>query len=139
MHSQRIGRDHEDKVEVFLRNSGMDYYRDKLITSIFGSPLRLDFWLPPTSSRGTVILECKTFGVTAKSKADSRRRKIQEALWLLIQVRRYCAETKDARIILITGVNAFLHEQKRLLEDEIGPNFYILSIDENERLLSLLQ
>ena len=86
-----------------------------------------------------IIIEGKNFGVEAKNPADSRRRKVEEALSLLIQARRYCEETKEARIILVTGENPFLYEQKRFLLDELGHDFYIVSIDETEELKRLIQ
>ncbi len=73
-----------------------------------------------------------------KLPAGQRRRKVQEALWLLIQIRRYCAETEGARIVLITGEEPFLNEQKQLLKDEIGRDFHIVSIEEHEALHNLL-
>lgn len=138
MRSQQIGRDHENKVETLLWKAQLPFCRNKRIRTLHGTNLTLDFWLPSTNGRGPVVLECKTFGVEAKSTADSRRRKVQEALWLLIQLRRYCAETEGARIILITGKEPFLNEQKQLLADEIGPDFHIVSIEEHEGLHSLL-
>jgi len=99
----------------------------------------LDFWIPKRSTNPPIIIEGKTFGEAAKSLPDSRRRKVQESLWLLIQARRYCEETKEVRIILVTGKNPFLDEQKRLLKDEIGQDFYIVKIDETDELKRLVQ
>lgn len=93
---------------------------------------------PPNQQRPPVILECKTFGVRAKNPRDSQRRKVQEALWLLIQLRRYCPETKEARIILVTGEMPFLNAEIALLQDKLAPDFHILSIKDTARLQVLI-
>jgi len=76
--------------------------------------------------------------VEAKSTSGSRKRKVQEALWLLIQVRRYCTETQHARILLVTGEEPFLNDQMQLLHDEIGHNFRVVSVEDQEKLKDCL-
>ena len=138
MHSQQIGRTHEDRVEALLREACVRYTRNKRIRTTQGIELQLDFWLTATPTRPAVVLECKNFGVRAKSTSDSRRRKLQEALWLLIQVRRHCTETREARIILLSGKEPFLNEQAQLLQDEIGPDCYVVSVEEKDKLMKCL-
>ncbi len=78
-------------------------------------------------------MECKDFGVIARSVSDSRRRKEQEALWLLLQIRRHCPETRDCKIVLVTGKEEFTREQVALLTAELGPNFRIEAADELDK------
>lgn len=81
-----------------------------------------------------VVIECKTFGVSAKSTAGSRRRKVQEALWLLIQVLRHCSETRDVRLVLVHGKEECLPAQVALLEAELGSGFRLISVDAKAEL-----
>ncbi len=62
------------------------------------------------------------------SMSDSRRRKAQEALYLLVQIRRYCAETAQSRIIVVTGAQGFTVYQIILLTAELQPDFHVLSV-----------
>ena len=139
MQSQKIGKDHEDRTAALLTEWGISFIRQKAIHSIHETKLNLDFWIPKSPTSPPIIIEAKTIGVAAKSLANSRKRKVQEALWLLIQVRQYCEETKEARIILVTGANPFLDEQQRFLKDVIGSDFYIVTIDETDELKRLVQ
>jgi len=104
----------------------------------FGTDIELDCFLPATAERPQVVLECKDFAVNAKNPADSRRRKTQEALWLLIQVKKYCAETKGARLILITGQTGFRPDQEALLKSELGDDFHIVPLANTNLLRHLL-
>ncbi len=137
--SQEIGRQHEERVEKFLQALGMTYERRKRCKTDQGASLELDFRLAPAKSRPAVVIECKTFGVAAKNPSDSRRRKAQESLYFLVQVRRYCAETRRARIVIVTGQEDFLREQVQLLTAEIGPDFHVVSIEAADQLRKLLE
>lgn len=139
MQSPKIGKDHEDRIAALLTGWEISFTRQRIIHSTHGTRLGLDFWIPKRTTSPPIIIEAKTFGVAAKSLNDSRRRKVQEALWLLIQARRYCEETKEARIILVTGKNPFLDEQQRFLKDVIGSDFYIVTIEEADELKRLVQ
>ena len=126
--SHEIGAGHERSVRDLLAAWRVPYVAKKKVRTDHGAEVELDFWLPPTESRPGVVIECKEFGVAAKSTADSRRRKAQEALYLLVQLRRHCPETKGARLILLTGKEGFLPGQLGLLKAELGPDFNIISI-----------
>ncbi len=139
MQSHQIGKDHEDRIAALLKEWGGSFTRQRAIHSIHGTKLDLDFWIPQGPTSPPIIIEAKTFGVDAKSLANSRKRKVQEAVWLLIQVRQYCEETKEARIILVTGKNPFLDEQQRFLKDVIGQDFFIVTIEETDELKRLVQ
>jgi hypothetical protein len=112
-------------------------WKPRFRTSL-GTSIELDCFLPPAADRPAIVLECKDFAVEAKNPEDSRRRKTQEALWLLIQVRRYCAETKTARIILITGPTGFREDQQALLRAEIGDDFHIVALSDASSWCELL-
>jgi hypothetical protein len=128
--SYEIGRSHEARLRDLLNAAGIPYAAKRKFTTDHGRVIEVDFWLPATESRPAIVVECKNFGVAAQSVADSRRRKEQEALWLLIQIRRHCAETKDCKIVLVTGKEAFTHGQGLLLMAELGPNFEIVTADQ---------
>ncbi len=136
--SHRIGQDLEDQVEQLLRTWGLTYRRGHAVTTDFGSRFTVDFWLPTVSGRLPVVIECKNFGVAAKSLPNSRTRKAQEVFYLLAHVRRYCAQTKDSRIILVTGAQGFLREQTAFLSTELGPDFHVTSIHARETLRALI-
>ncbi len=126
--SQQIGADHEKAVRGLLDQWSVRYrWKPRFRTSL-GTSLEIDCFLPPTSDRPHVVLECKDFAVEAKNPEDSRRRKTQEALWLLLQAKRYCAETKGARLILITGPTGFRADQEALLKAELGEDFHIVAL-----------
>lgn len=127
--SQEIGRRHERRVRQLLEAWNVTHYAKKKFKTTQGVDIELVLWLPPTERRPAVVIECKTFGVAAVSLADSRRRKAQEALWLLVQVRRHCPETRDARIVVVTGERKFLPEQVDLLTAEMGQDFRVASVD----------
>lgn len=135
--SQEIGATHERSVQQLLDKWEVQYFRKYKIPTKFGSIVELDFIIPETTNRPAVVLECKDFAVEAKHPSDSRRRKTQEALWLLIQVRRYCQETKAARIILIVGKTGFRPDQEALLKTELGEDFHIVPLS-NVALLAQL-
>lgn len=101
--SQHIGAAHEKAVRCLLDEWLVPYLWKPRFRTSLGTTVEIDYFLPPTHARPAIVLECKDFAVEAKNPEDSRRRKTQEALWLLVQVRRYCAETKGARLILSTG------------------------------------
>ena len=136
--SHQIGRDLEDQVENLLRPWGVQYRRAHPIVTSFGSRFTIDFWLPVAGERPPVVIEAKNFGVTAVSTANSRGRKAQEALYLLAHVRRHCAETRGARIILMCGAEKFSAEQIKFLSAELGPDFHVVPVDELERLRALV-
>jgi hypothetical protein len=112
---------------------GIAHVRRKKFTTDHGRVLEVDFWLPPTETRRAIVVGCKNFGVAAQSVADSRRRKEQEALWLLIQIRRHCVETRDCKIVLVTGKEGFTPAQVSLLADELGANFQIETADQLDK------
>jgi hypothetical protein len=136
--SFEIGKLHETRLRDLLDTWGISYVCKKKVTTDHGRVLELDFWLPPTETRGALVIECKNFGVAAQHIADSRRRKEQEALWLLIQIRRHCAETRDCKIVLVTGKESFTPEQIALLTAELGPNFEIATADQLDKDRSCL-
>jgi hypothetical protein len=105
--SQQIGAAHEKAVRRLLDTWGVRYLWKPRFRTSLGTSLEIDCFLPSTPDRPAVVRKCKDFAVEAKNPEDSRRRKTQEALWLLVQVRRYCAETKNARLVLITGPIGF--------------------------------
>jgi hypothetical protein len=136
--SAEIGKQHEERVEKLLQSWELSYTRKKKCRTAQGAYIELDFWLPPNGPRPPVVIECKTFGVAAKHLPDSRRRKAQESLHLLVQVRRHCPETKGARIIIVSGPKDFLPEQADLLRAELGPDFHIVPIRAPDEIRSLL-
>ena len=91
--SHQIGADLEADAERLLQRWGINFVPKKAFVTAHGNVVTPDFWLPATKQRPSVIIECKNFGVMAKRTSDSRRRKAQEALYLLVQIRRYCSET----------------------------------------------
>jgi hypothetical protein len=137
--SQKIGREHEERVEKLLQEWGVFYERKKKYETNQRVSIELDFWLPSTMSRPPVVIECKTFGVEAKTPSDSRRRKAQESLYLLIQVRRHCATTQSSRILIVTGHMPFLPEQVQLLKAELDPDFHVVSIEDQDRFRDLVK
>jgi|GEM_PF-5037578 len=128
--SFEIGATHETRLRDLLDAWGIAYSRKKKFRTEHGTILEVDFCLPPTETRGAVVVECKNFGVSAQSVSDSRRRKAQEALWLLVQIRRHCLETRDCRIVLVTGKEGFTREQVAFLTAELGPDFRIEAADQ---------
>jgi hypothetical protein len=136
--SYQIGVELEDRVERLLVDWSIRYVRGHCVSSNFGSRSTLDFWLPATTSRSSVVLECKNFGVSAKSPSNSRGRKAQEAFYLLAYVRRYCPTTAGAKIIVVTGDLSFSVEQEAFLSAELGPDFHIVGISEMPKLHILL-
>jgi hypothetical protein len=86
MPPQEIGQHHEALVENLLHSWGVDFRRSHLVNTVFGTPFRLDFWLPPMANRGPVVIECKDFGVEVKSVSNSRRRKTPESFQLLAHI-----------------------------------------------------
>lgn len=136
--SQEIGAAHERSVQQLLEEWDLPYNHKRKFRTDFGSDIELDFFLPETRSRQSLVLECKDFAVEAKNPSDSQRRKTQEALWLLVQVRRHCQETKTARIILIVGATGFRPDQEALLRAELGQDFYIVPLSDSSRLKQLI-
>jgi hypothetical protein len=136
--SHSIGKNLEDQVETLLRAWSVPYHRGHTIITSFNSRFTIDFWLPSTPERPPVVIEAKNFGVAAVSTANSRGRKAQEALYLLAHVRRHCAQTHDARIVLVSGAERFSAEQASFLKAELGPDFHVLPIGEPGRLRALL-
>jgi len=128
--SHQIGADLEACVGRLLQGWGIDFVPKKAFVTTHGNVVTPDFWLPVTKQRPPVIIECKNFGVTAKSTSDSRRRKAQEALYLLVQIRRYCSETAQSRIIVVTGSQGFTGDQIKLLTAELQPDFHVPSISD---------
>jgi len=136
--SQEIGAAHECAVRQLLNKWHLLYDPKRKFRTRFDSEIELDFFLHATKHRPAVVLECKDFGVEAKNPADSKRRKTQEALWLLVQVRRHCPETKTARIVLITGARGFRPDQEALLRFELGEDFHIVPLSETSNLERLV-
>ena len=126
--SQQIGAAHEKAVRCLLDEWSVHYLWKPRFRTSLGTSIEIDCFLPPTPERPHVVLECKDFAVEAKNPEDSRRRKTQEALWLLVQTKRYCAETKGARLILITGPTGFRADQEALLKAELGDDFHIVAL-----------
>ena len=136
--SHQIGKDLEDQVENLLRLWGVQYRRGHSIVTSFRSRFAVDFCVPAMGARPLVVIEVKNFGIAAVSIANSRGRKGQEALYLLAHVRRHCAETCGARVILMCGSERFSSEQIAFLSAELGPDFHVVAIDEQEKLRALL-
>lgn len=136
--SQEIGAAHERSVQHLLEEWHLPYNHKRKFRTDFGSDIEVDFFLPETTSGRPLVIECKNFAVEAKHPSDSKRRKTQEALWLLVQVRRYCPETKIARIILIVGETGFRADQEALLMAELGQDFYIVPLSDSSRLKQLV-
>lgn len=136
--SHEIGAAHEQSVRRLLDKWHVLYGHKRKFRTRFSSEIELDFFLPATEKRPPVVLECKDFGVEAKHPTDSKRRKTQEALWLLIQVKMHCPETKTARIVLITGLTKFRADQEALLRAELGGDFHIVSVSESAKLQELV-
>jgi hypothetical protein len=126
--SHQIGANIEADVERLLQEWSVDFVPKKAFVTTHGNVVTPDFWLPATGQRSPVTIECKNFGVAAKSTSDSRRRKAQEALYLLVQIRRYCSETAQSRIIVVTGVQGFTVDQIELLTPELQPDLHVLSV-----------
>ena len=136
--SQQIGAAHEKAVRRLLDEWAVRYlWKPRLSTSL-GTNIEIDCLLLPTPERPYVVLECKDFAVEAKNPEDSRRRKTQEALWLLLQAKRYCAETKGARLILVTGPTGFRADQEALLRAELGEDFHIVALANSSSLRHLV-
>ena len=57
---------------------------------------------------------------------------------MLLQAKKYCAETKGARLILITGPTGFREDQEALLKAELGEDFHILALANSSSLGHLL-
>lgn len=136
--SRQIGDEHEVQLERLLQRWEVDYHRKRKFSTTQGGDIEIDFWLPRTATRIPVVIECKTFGVAAKVLSDSRRRKAQEALWLLVQVRRHCQDTAGSRVVIVTGKERFTDAQLQLLAAELQPDFHVASIEELERIRELL-
>jgi hypothetical protein len=136
--SQQIGAAHEKAVRRLLDDWAVHYLWKPRFRTSLGTTVEIDCFLPPTGDQPAVVLECKDFAVEAKNPEDSRRRKTQEALWLLIQVRRYCAETKTARVVLITGPTGFREDQRALLRAELGDDFHIVALADASSWCQLL-
>ena len=134
MSSQRIGREHEERVEHLLQGWKVPYQPKKKVHTDHDGTVEIDFWLPGEKGGVPTVIECKTFGVKAKRPADSQRRKVQEALRLLVQLRRHCSVTKGARIVVVTGSRDFSVAEKSLLSGELGPEFHVVSVDHPEAL-----
>lgn len=137
--SQEIGAAHERAVGELLDRWRFQYLRKPRYRTTLGATIELDFVLRRTTGGAAIVLECKNFAVDAKNPADSKRRKTQEALWLLIQVKRYCRETDGAHIVLITGPVCFESEQEALLRAELGEDFSIVCISDLARLEQVLR
>jgi len=136
--SQQIGAAHETLVRTLLDEWSVSYLWKPRFRTSLGTDIEIDCFLPATTGRPNMVLECKTFGVEANNPEDSRRRKTQEALWLLLQVRKYCAETKGARLVLITGQMDFRADQEALLKVEMGEDFHIVEVTNTELLRQLV-
>lgn len=136
--SQQIGATHEKAVRILLDQWSLYYIWKPRFRTSLGTVIELDCFLPSTRHRPCVVLECKNFAVEAKNPEDSRRRKTQEALWLLTQVKKYCVETKGARLVLITGSIRFREDQEALLKAELGEDLHIVNLSDETSLKLLL-
>lgn len=132
--SQQIGKQLEDQVDKLLTGWRVSYKRHKKFRTNLGNLIETDFYLPRLKTRSAVVIECKNFGVDARSLPNSRKRKVEESLNLLIQICRYCPDTFGSTLILVTGKERFLPWQVSLLMAELGPNFHVLSIDDPSRI-----
>jgi hypothetical protein len=121
--SPQIGRQLEDQIELLLQSWSVSYQRGYPIVTSFGTYFTIDFLLPAIRHRSSVVIEAKNFGVAARRVADSRRRKAQEALYLLSHVRRHCTQTNGSRILLVTGSETFSADEVNFLSSELGPDF----------------
>ncbi|MDG7011917.1 MAG: hypothetical protein JRN17_02360 [Nitrososphaerota archaeon] len=137
--SQTIGNRHEEKVERLLRKMGLeegtDYERHKEFKTKDGIKLFADFWLPKRTPG--IIIECKTWGVAAKSPASSRRRKLQEAFFTLFQFRHFVRLTKGSRMIIVTGKENFDLGEEKFLRGELE-KLCIVNISKKDELKKLL-
>jgi hypothetical protein len=136
--SPQIGRQLEDQIELLLNSWSIPYERGYPILTSFHTYFTIDFWLPAIGHRPSVVIEAMNFGVAARRVADSRRRKAQEALYLLVHVRRHCTQTADSRILLVSGSKTFSADEVNFLSSELGPEFHYVPIGERERLRSLV-
>lgn len=135
--SQQIGAAHEQAVRSFLDEWSVSYHWKPRFRTILGTDIEIDCLIPASADRPPIVLECKDFAVEAKNPEDSKRRKTQEAIWLLLQVKKYCAETNGARLVLITGQTSFRKDQEALLKSELGDDFHIVGLS-NTALLKRL-
>jgi predicted acyl esterase len=137
--SQKIGSQHEKEVERLLKDmrlkKGKDFKEQKQFKTKDGIKLLADFWLP--KHKPPIIIECKTWGVTARSPASSKRRKLQEALFSLIQFRRFVPQTEDSRMIIVTGKENFDPGEEKFLQTVLG-DLHIVNINERGELKKLL-
>lgn len=115
-----------------------DFYWHYNFKTDHGITVQADFWLPKHNP--PAIIECKTWGVAGAAKkrpSSSEKRKLQEALYSLIQLKRHTRDTLEAHFIVITGKNDFSAPHKSLLRAELG-NIQILNISDKKRLHQLL-
>lgn len=136
--SHDIGRELEARVGALLDQWGVTYEAKRHFTTASGSEVETDFWLPARGDRPGVVLECKNFGVAARSSADSRRRKAQEAFYLLAQVRRHVPGLEKARLVVVTGQRTFEPHQIDFLRAELGPDFHVVSVFDQNSLRRIL-
>ncbi|MGH7204875.1 MAG: hypothetical protein ACREI2_01565, partial [Nitrospiraceae bacterium] len=129
--SQEIGRSHENAVERTLQRWGILFRRQEPFVTTQGIKFKVDFWLSRTDSRPAIVIECKNFDVAAKQ--SSRPRKLQEALYQLLLVRRHSLQTRASRIILVTGQTEFLERDVDLMAAELGPDFHVVPFKDLER------
>jgi hypothetical protein len=130
-----IGRQLEQAVNQTLVSWGLRCKSQERFVTLQGINLQVDFWLPETLDRPSIVIECKNFDVA--SKQSSRPRKVQEALYELILTRRHVAETKNSRIALVTGHGKFLDRDIALLMAELGPDFHAIQVQQMEKHKSL--
>jgi hypothetical protein len=128
--SHEIGRQLEEAVDQVLQSWGVRARQQQFVTTQ-GINLRVDFWLPEQGAHPSIVIECKNFDVA--SKQSSRPRKVQEALYELILVRRHISETKESRIILVTGHGQYLEKDISLLTAELGPDFHVIQFQQMEK------
>jgi hypothetical protein len=114
---------------------GKDFKQHEGFETRDGIKLVADFWLP--KHKPPIIIECKTWGVTARSPASSKRRKLQEALFSLIQFRRFVPQTKGSRMIIVTGKRNFDRGEAKFLRKVLG-DLHIVNISERGKLKKLL-
>jgi hypothetical protein len=133
--SHEIGLELEEAVDHVLQSWGVRARRQEQFVTTQGRNLRVDFWLPEQGAHPSIVVECKNFDVA--SKQSSRPRKVQEALYELIQVRRHISETRGSRIILVTGHGQYLEKDISLLTTELGPDFHVIQFQQMEKHKSL--
>jgi len=134
--SSTIDQQLQDQIESLFVAWSVSYKRSYLIDTSFHTYFTLDFSFPANGRRPSVVIEAKNFGVAATRVSDSRRRKAQETLYLLVHVRRYCVQTTGSRILRFQVMRKFLLNRSISFQWSLAPSF--TSISDIELLRSLV-